>query len=89
MFILEQKDFRLVKAYARNEYFYVYKSMKTKPIIGESTNWPFHKTESDKNKFLNAMGITERKESFPYIKTAEEATILLVVAINEYNEKQT
>lgn len=82
---LEQSDFILVTCSV-----YWYRFTANKPIKGLYLNWPFHETEKERKEFLESLGVhdDEYTTAFPEMPTPEQALILLVTAINDYNKRK-
>lgn len=87
MDLLSQSDFEIYQsstgAFAR------FKRTNEGHVLGDRSNWPFHTDLFDKRKFIQSTGIEIiGSGSFPYTRTIEECTLLLVLAINDYNSRQ-
>lgn len=81
--MLERSDFTLEEG-SDSVFYYLFKGRK----IGWHNNWPFHKTIAERDEFLKNLGFETDYGIFPYTTTKEEALILLVVLINDYNARQ-
>lgn len=92
--LLSQSDFRLFEedyftTNSRYHFTFISPERIDYPKLGE--NWPFHTTEEDKKTFLEQLGMEDYYEvgiSFPETPTKEEALLILVNAINDFNSRQ-
>lgn len=82
---LSFEDFRLAN-YENHRFYYIYKWLCLTEV---GPNWPFHDTRKEKNEFIISTGLLNGiyNGSFPEFDTKDKATMLLILAIADYNSR--
>lgn len=88
--MLKFEDFKLMHSGSIYYYKYLGSIRNDQKGFRVGGNWPFHDTKVEKDAFLESVGFTNKgNNSFPEYTSEAQATMLLILAITNYNERQT